>query len=254
MKTHLVVANLKMQWRTREDASAYAHVLTKQWSGSAPSTHLVICPPAIYIQQLREALPEDIFLGAQDASHEVIGAYTGEISASMLQDIGANYVIVGHSERRQYFGESDTLIAQKAQRVMSQGMTAVWCVGETRAERDQGRTLEVLQEQITPMLQEGEYFGEHVVIAYEPRWAIGTGEIPSTEDIVQAVAGIRATLLLSGDERVQAVRILYGGSVTPENFNQVCVQTGLDGVLVGKESLSPSSLMDMYKQMEDLHV
>ena len=167
----------------------------------------------------------------------------------MLASLGMEYVIVGHSERRRYQGEGDALIAAKAKAALMAGLTVVWCVGETREERAAGRTIEVLQEQLQWVTEAGVSDGTKLCIAYEPCWAIGTDHVPTTEEIREAVEAIRLCVAVHLPVSAEAVRVLYGGSVKESNVESVSVVAGADGVLAGRESLVPETLMVLYRKL-----
>ena len=190
----------------------------------------LICAPFPYIPSL-----ENCIRGAQDCSAHQEGAYTGEISADMLADIGCDYCIVGHSERRAMHGETDEVVKEKAARVLDSGMTAIICVGETLSEREAGNELDVVETQIKKSLPSNSSV-QNTVIAYEPVWAIGTGRAATADDVLKMHAHIRQLLkstLASGTE----MRILYGGSVKPSNASELMNLDNVDGALIGGASL-----------------
>jgi len=188
-----------------------------------------------------------VLAGAQNFFYEDSGAFTGEISAPMLLDVGARAAIVGHSERRELFGETDELVARKTRRAIEAGLLPVVCVGETKEERDAGDMWEKVSGQVSRVMEELEGpKGESIVFAYEPIWAIGTGETATPEDAQEAIGKIRDLLKeLEGDDFAQAVRILYGGSVKPDNAAEIMAQRDVDGALVGGASLEVESFMDL---------
>ena len=182
-----------------------------------------------------------VVAGAQNFYYEDSGAFTGEVSAPMLEDVGAEAVIVGHSERREIFGETDETVARKAARSVSTGLLPVVCVGETKEERDAGSMWEKVSGQVRAVfehLDAGEVGGEAIVFAYEPIWAIGTGETATPEDAQDAIGRIRGLLgELGGEDFAGEVRILYGGSIKPGNVDDIMAQKDVDGGLVGGASL-----------------
>lgn len=200
-----------------------------------------VSPPFVYIPLVQSMLPQGVSLGAQDCSNQASGAYTGDISASMLRDIGCQYVILGHSERRQYHGETSELVAEKAAKAIQAGVKPIICVGETEAEREQGQADAVVIDQIRKSLPAG-VTGENAVIAYEPVWAIGTGKIPTPEDVRAIHATIRECLKEKLDNP-KTMRILYGGSVKPENAGQLLTIEYVDGALVGGASLKADQFL-----------
>ena len=178
-------------------------------------------------------------LAAQNVFYEEKGAYTGEVSASMLKDLGCAYVIVGHSERRQYFHETDETVNKKIMISLKHGLGVIVCIGELLSEREAGRTYEVLERQITTGLKD--INNEGLVIAYEPVWAIGTGRTATPEQAQEAHEYIRTRLREFYGKSADTLRILYGGSVTPENIDSLMACSDVDGALVGGASLKPES-------------
>jgi triosephosphate isomerase len=201
---------------------------------------VMIAPPFPYLLPVKEVIGDSVFLGAQNCYFRPKGAYTGEVSCSMLRDVGCTHVILGHSERRQYFREDNATIHQKVKAAIEAGLVAVLCVGETLEERTSGKTFEVVGGQLEGALAGlgGLILQENLIVAYEPVWAIGTGRnaLPSQ---AQEVHGFVREWLSGalGREKAQGLRILYGGSVTPENIDELMAQPDIDGALVGGASL-----------------
>ncbi|BDI61195.1 triose-phosphate isomerase [Qipengyuania nanhaisediminis] len=205
---------------------------------------VALAPPYTLIHPIhREA--EQIMVGAQDCHHEEGGAHTGDISASMVADAGAKFVILGHSERRQNHGESDATVRAKAEAAFAAGLRVIMCVGETEDIREDGRALDHVKAQLKASLPESiEDAGERLTVAYEPVWAIGTGKTATPADIAEMHADIRALLVeLLGEEHGREVRILYGGSVKPENAGEILSTPEVGGALVGGASLTADSFM-----------
>jgi triosephosphate isomerase len=205
---------------------------------------IVICPPSPYLGLIHQAVAHsNIKLGAQNCYFEKEGAYTGEVSPPMLGSVGCSHVIIGHSERRQCFGETDESVNKKIKAALAEGLTPIVCIGETLAEREEGRTMQVIKIQI-----EGGFARLHkeemqkLIIAYEPVWAIGTGKTATPEQAEEVHAYIRK-LLADGwyGETSESVRILYGGSVKPENIDDLMEKPNIDGALVGGASLKAES-------------
>ncbi len=199
---------------------------------------VALCVPSPYLAQLRTliaAVPA-IELGAQDVSSQASGAFTGEISASMLKEFGCRYVIVGHSERRQYHAESDALVADKAKAALAAGITPIVCVGETLAEREAGRTEEVVKRQLAAVIHTNGHCISEIVVAYEPVWAIGTGKTATPEE-AQAVHAVLRTQLKAATGHADRVKILYGGSMNAANAASLLGQADIDGGLIGGASL-----------------
>src|SRR3954453_21011142 len=212
-------------------------------------TDLLVCPPATLLATFAEKtggiLPADqkaLALGAQDCHPTASGAHTGDISAEMLADAGASFVIVGHSERRADHGESDALVRQKAEAAWRAGLTAIVCIGETQTERDAGQTLDVCGGQLSGSLPDGAAAG-NLVGAYEPVWAIGTGRTPTTQDVEKVHAFIRDNLISRFKGGGARMRILYGGSVKPSNAAELMAVPNVDGALVGGASLKAADFL-----------
>jgi triosephosphate isomerase len=203
---------------------------------------LMICPPATLTMTFAVvALGSKIDIGGQDCHAEASGAFTGDISAEMLADLGAKAVIVGHSERRTLHHETDAAVRAKAQAAWRAGLTAIVCIGETRAEREAGKTLDVLGRQIDGSLPDG-VTGSNVVVAYEPVWAIGTGLTPTPADVALAHEFIRKRIA-ERHGAADAIRILYGGSVKPSNAKELMGIANVDGALVGGASLKAEDFL-----------
>src|SRR6267378_459222 len=211
---------------------------------------LVVCPPFTALCEVSKAvLDSSLRLGAQNMSEHNVGAYTGEIAAVMLKEFSVRYVILGHSERRQYQKESDELISKKAAAVHGASLKPIVCIGETLAEREGGQTNTVLEKQVRGSLAglSQEQMAE-TIVAYEPVWAIGTGKTATTQQAQDAHAFIRKTLAKMFDEAVaRKVRIQYGGSVKPNNAKELMSQPDVDGALVGGASLEARSFADIIK-------
>lgn len=212
-------------------------------SGLWSNVDLMICPPATLVMTFAVvALGSKIEIGGQDCHAEPSGAFTGDISAEMLADLGAKAVIVGHSERRTLHGETDAGVQAKAKAAWRAGLTAIVCVGETAAEREAGRTLDVLGRQIDGSLPQGAT-GGNLVVAYEPVWAIGTGLTPTTTDVAEAHEFIRRRIVSRHGGATETVRILYGGSVKPSNAQELMGVANVDGALVGGASLKAEEFL-----------
>jgi triosephosphate isomerase len=196
-----------------------------------------VCAPAPYLAQLQTLLRNSpIALGAQDVSAHDSGAFTGEVSVGMLKEFGVRYAIVGHSERRQYHGESDVVVAAKAQRALAAGITPIVCVGETLAEREAGKTEEVVKRQLAAVIHTNGHCISEIVVAYEPVWAIGTGKTASPEQAQQVHAVLRGQLKAASTHS-DRILILYGGSMNAANAAQLLAQADIDGGLIGGASL-----------------
>lgn len=232
----LIAGNWKMH-RTVGESVELARAVASSRQG--PRTDVVIAPVFTALHAVAGALQGTrVALAAQDVHWEAQGAYTGEISAAMLRDVGCAYGIVGHSERRQLFGETDEAVHKKLVALQGQGITPIACLGETLSERESGVTLQVLERQLKAIVQGlSPEVVATLVIAYEPVWAIGTGRTASSSDAQKAHAFLRTHIDNSHGEAAHAVRILYGGSVKPDNAAELLAQPDIDGVLVGGASL-----------------
>ncbi len=244
MRTPLIAGNWKM-YKTVGEAVETVDALVAGL-GPVPDREVAICPPFTALYPLRWRLSETpIALGAQDVFYETQGAYTGAISPLMLRDLACRYVIVGHSERRQYFGDDDAIVNHKLRTALTHGLRPILCVGETKPQRDAGTAEQVVVAQVRAGLAGvGADQLPEVVIAYEPIWAIGTGATATAADAQAMHATIRATLTeLYSPELAQGVRIQYGGSVKPDNVDELMAQPDIDGALVGGASLNADSFL-----------
>lgn len=233
MRKKLVVGN----WKMHGSRAANAVLLAGLKEAGPWSADVAVCVPFPYISETALALTGTaIAFGAQDCSAHEQGAYTGEVSSAMLQDIGCRYVIVGHSERRAYHHEGDQLVADKAKAALAHGVTPIVCVGETLAEREAGRTEEVVKRQLAAVIHTLTHCIGEIVVAYEPVWAIGTGLTASPEQ-AQAVHHVLRQQLQAASKKADAMRILYGGSVKPDNAAQLFAQADIDGGLIGGAAL-----------------
>lgn len=204
---------------------------------------LAICPPAPYLfLAAAAAIGTRVAVGAQDCHAEPSGAFTGDLAAEMLVESGCTFVIVGHSERRTMHAETDAQVQAKAKAALRAGLTPIICVGETRAEREAGKALDVVQQQIEGSVPAGVQ-GRSIIIAYEPVWAIGTGLTPTAADVAEMHARIRQVLHHQTGQSADAVRILYGGSVKPGNAKELMSVANVDGALVGGASLNASDFL-----------
>ncbi|MCE6951573.1 triose-phosphate isomerase [Cereibacter sphaeroides] len=222
-------------WKMNGTEADLAEIDALMAAHPAPKCEVLICPPATLIARMAAHATSDLMVGGQDCHPKVSGAHTGDISAAMLVDAGASHVILGHSERRADHGESDSLVRMKAEAAHAAGLVAIVCVGETEAQRDAGRTLDVIGAQLAGSVPDGATAG-NTVIAYEPVWAIGTGRTPTTAEIAEVHAFLRARL---ADRFADAAgfRLLYGGSVKPSNAAEIFAVANVDGALVGGASL-----------------
>jgi len=242
----LIAGNWKMN-KTSADAVALVTDIVAT-VGRLADVDVVVCPPFTSLENVGKALDgSNVKLGAQNMHPEASGAYTGEISAGMLRALFATHVILGHSERRAYFGETDAFINKKVIAALKNQLKPILCVGETLAEREAGSTLKVVQTQLEGCLEGvSKEQAPTVIIAYEPVWAIGTGKVATTEQAQEVHAFIRGLLVkLFGELIAQKVRILYGGSMKPANAPDLLAQKDIDGGLIGGASLEPRSFVEL---------
>jgi triosephosphate isomerase len=242
MRTPVIAGNWKL-FKTIAEATAMVNELKPLVAGTA-SVEIVVAPVFTALSRTAEALSgSNVRLAAQDCYWEEEGAYTGEVAPKLLADAGCSHVIIGHSERRQYFGETDETVNKKAKAAIAAGLTAIVCVGETLAEREADRTFGVIETQLKGGLTgfTAEMLAK-TVIAYEPVWAIGTGKTASDAQAQEVHAFIRTLLVtMFGQPSADAMRILYGGSVKPDNVKGLMAQADIDGALVGGASLKADS-------------
>lgn len=224
-------------WKMNGTAASLAEVAALAQSHPAPACDVLLCPPATLIARMADvARGTAIKVGGQDCHASSSGAHTGDISAEMLVDSGASHVILGHSERRTDHGETDAQVLAKAQAAIKAGLTAIVCIGETEAERDAGRTLDVVGRQLTASVP-ADATAANLVIAYEPVWAIGTGRTPTLAEIAEVHAFLRTRLTARIGTAATSVPLLYGGSVKPSNATEIFAIPHVDGALVGGASL-----------------
>jgi triosephosphate isomerase len=240
MKKKLIAGNWKMNGSLLTNA-----VLVKQLLAGleTPACEVAVCVPSVYLAQMQALIEGSALgLGAQDVSMHESGAFTGEVSPLMLKEFGVRYCIVGHSERRQYHFETDAQVAAKAKSALAHGMTPIVCVGESLAEREAGKTEEVVKRQLAAVIHANGHCISEIVVAYEPIWAIGTGVTASTEQAQQVHAVLRAQLRAATSHADQ-IRLLYGGSMNAANAAQLLAQPDIDGGLVGGASLKAQDFL-----------
>lgn len=246
MRRKLVAGN----WKMNGSLAANTLLLTEIESGlksniNGATCDVAVCVPAPYFAQCQDLLNGSaVTLGAQDVSAHEAGAYTGEVSTSMLQEFDCRYVIVGHSERRAYFAESNELIAQKTVRALQAGLTPIVCVGETLAQREAGQTDSVVAEQLNVVLAAIAVSDlAKIVVAYEPVWAIGTGKTATPAMAQEVHAMLRKQLQVKNAEAATQVRILYGGSMKPDNAKELLAMSDIDGGLIGGAALKSADFL-----------
>jgi triosephosphate isomerase len=224
-------------WKMNGTAASLSEVAALCSAHPTPACDMLLCPPATLLAQMAWAAKGTaLALGGQDCHHAASGAHTGDISATMLRDAGASYVIVGHSERRTDHGESDAQVLAKANAAIAAGLVAIVCLGETEGQRDAGETLDVIGRQLAGSVPDTATAAT-LVIAYEPVWAIGTGRTPTLSEIAEVHAFLRARLTARIGDQAAGVRLLYGGSVKPSNAAEIFALADVDGALVGGASL-----------------
>lgn len=246
MKKKLIAGNWKMNGSLEaNDALVRALVAGLKEQGADAFATAAVCVPAPYlaqVQMLRSG--SSLELGAQDVSQHEKGAFTGEVSAPMLRELGVRYAIVGHSERRQYHGETDALVAEKAKAALAHGVTPIVCVGETLSEREAGKTEEVVKRQLAAVIHVNGHCISEIVVAYEPVWAIGTGRTATPEQAQQVHALLRKQLA-AATAHADRVHILYGGSMNAGNAAALLAQPDIDGGLIGGASLKAADFLQI---------
>lgn len=243
MGNKLIVGNWKMNGSLADNATLLAGVLNGL--PAAGAARVAVCVPAVYLHQMQSLLKDTpVAWGAQDVSAHERGAFTGEVSATMLRDLACRYVIVGHSERRQHHGESDELVATKAQRALACGVTPIVCVGETLAQREAGDTEMVVKRQLASVIHTVGHCTSELVVAYEPVWAIGTGKT-ATPEMAQAVHAVLRAQIAAATPNASRVAILYGGSMNAGNAAELLAQPDIDGGLIGGASLKAPDFLSI---------
>jgi triosephosphate isomerase len=239
MRRKLVAGN----WKMHGSRPANAELLAGICAARPFDCDVAVCVPYPYLSETAVTLAgTDLRWGAQDCSAHEQGAYTGEVSVGMLLEFGCRHVIVGHSERRQYHHESDQLVADKAKAALARGITPIVCVGETLAERDSGQTEDVVKRQLSAVIHTLGHCAGEMVVAYEPVWAIGTGRTASPEQ-AQAVHAVLRAQLQAATAHANDIKILYGGSVKPDNAATLFAQADIDGGLIGGASLKAADFI-----------
>ena len=240
MPKTLLALNWKMN-KTPTEARSWAEELKEKYA-PVDGVELAVMAPALDLSTLSANLPAGVAFGGQDVSEHDSGAYTGEISAVMLKDAGATYVVIGHSERRDYHAETDAQVAAKAQQAQKNGLVPIVCVGEGLDVREKGEHVPFTLKQLAGSLKG---VGADVVVAYEPVWAIGTGKTATADDAEELAAAIREALEKQYGEKAAEIRVLYGGSVRPDNIAEICGKPNVNGALVGGASLKVPDVLGM---------
>lgn len=241
-KKKLIAGNWKMNGSLIAN-NALINAVVAGLAGS--DCDVVVAVPAPYFAQVQILIAgSTVALASQDVSRHEVGAYTGEVSVAMLKDFGARFALVGHSERRQYHGETDLIVAEKTQRVLAAGITPIVCVGETLRDRETGCTEEVVKRQLAAVIRLNGHCISEIVVAYEPVWAIGTGRTASPEEAQEVHAVLRKQLAAASDG-ADRIRLLYGGSMNATNAQQLLSQPDIDGGLVGGASLKAADFLQI---------
>jgi len=237
-------------WKMNGTAESLAEIEALKSAHANPDVDILICPPATLVERMAAAAKGSaVAVGGQDCHAANAGAHTGDISAGMLTDAGATHVILGHSERRADHGESDEMVRAKTEAALMGGLVAVVCLGESLEEREAGQTLDVIGGQLAGSLPDA-ITGANTVIAYEPIWAIGTGKVPTIEQITEVHDFIRDALVKRYGDEGNAIRVLYGGSVKPSNAAEIFAVENVDGALVGGASLKADDFSPIVAALE----
>ena len=242
MKRKLIAGN----WKMNGNAAANEALVRALVAGMGDAAcNVAVCVPTPYLAQVQALRAGSrLELGAQDVSEHAEGAYTGEVSAAMLKEFGVRYAIVGHSERRQYHGETDAIVADKTKAALAAGITPIVCVGETLAQREAGRTVDIVKRQMAAVIHTNGHCISEIAVAYEPVWAIGTGRTATPEQAQHVHAVLRAQLK-AATEHADRVHILYGGSMNAGNAGALLAQLDIDGGLVGGASLKAADFLQI---------
>jgi triosephosphate isomerase len=242
MKQKLIAGNWKMNGSIAANEALVRAIVAGMGDAAC---NVAVCVPAPYLAQVQALRAGSrLELGAQDVSEHVEGAYTGEVSAAMLKEFGVRYAIVGHSERRQYHGETDAVVADKTKAALAAGITPIVCVGETLAQREAGRTVDIVKRQMAAVIHTNGHCISEIAVAYEPVWAIGTGRTATPEQAQEVHAVLRAQLK-AATQHEERIHILYGGSMNAANAGALLAQPDIDGGLVGGASLKAADFLQI---------
>ncbi|NQD70369.1 triose-phosphate isomerase [Sphingobacterium shayense] len=251
MRKNIVAGNWKMNLDFEKGISLFSEIVNMVKDEVVGDQQVVVCSPAIHLSSIAKlsAAVRNVSVGGQNIHQAESGAFTGELSASQVKSTGAEYIILGHSERRAYFGETDALLAEKVDAALANGLIPVFCIGETKAERESGKFFDIIESQLTDgIFHLGADAFSTIVLAYEPVWAIGTGLTASPEQAQEVHAFIRKTIADKYDQHVaESTSILYGGSCNPGNAKELFSQTDIDGGLIGGASLKSRDFLDIVK-------
>lgn len=251
----MIVGNLKMNLLSVAERDRYFEAFKKESKGMNIDGHeIVLCVPAVHLEAFAKKIKsKSVSIGAQNIFWEEKGSFTGEISSAMAANLGAQHVIVGHSERRKYFGETSCDANLKIKSALKNKLTPIYCVGETKEEKENGTAAQAIVQQIMEGFAElTSLQAQKVVIAYEPVWAVGSDQIPMSDEILEVRILLKKIFAEKYDlAAAEKIKVLYGGSVKAESVKQVCLQPGLDGVLVGRESLVPRDFLKIVNAIEN---
>ena len=249
MRKTIIAGNWKMHGSISANTALVNEVITGVHDGKE-GVEVIVCPPSIYLSQVTSLTDDSVIqVGAQNINCNEVGAYTGEISGEMVKDIGATHSIIGHSERRTLYHETNEIIARKISTTLDFGLTPIFCIGETLAEREAGKTHVVLKEQITTVIDAlGIAAFSKLIIAYEPVWAIGTGVVATPEQAQEAHEFIRGLLSEYDSAIAESTHILYGGSMNAKNCGELLKCADIDGGLIGGASLKAEEFLTIYEQ------
>lgn len=244
-KKKLIAGNWKMNGGLAANEALLKAIMAGLGDGGGAACDVAVAVPAPYLAQVQSlTFGSGVAVASQDVSQHEAGAFTGEVSVTMLKEFGVRYALVGHSERRQYHGETDVVVAEKAQRALAAGVTPIICVGETLQEREAGQTESVVKRQLAAVIHLNGHCISEVVVAYEPVWAIGTGRTASPEQ-AQAVHAVLRAQLAAASGHADRIRLLYGGSMNAANAAQLLSQPDIDGGLVGGASLKAPDFLQI---------
>src|SRR5690625_288000 len=248
MKRRPIIAGNWKMYKNRDEALEFIYQVNDKLP-SLDNVETAICAPNVYLRDLIKRQGDNLRIGAQNVHYLDEGAYTGEVAARMLKNIGVTYVVVGHSERRAYYNETDETVNLKTKKSLEEGLVPIVCVGEELEIREKGTTNEVVKDQVVKAYKDiNKEDALHTVLAYEPVWAIGTGKTATKEQANDTIKAIRAVFAeLYDEDTANKIRILYGGSVNPSNVRDLLSTSDIDGALVGGASLNPDSFLELVK-------
>ncbi len=248
-RVKVIAGNWKMNCNLAESQALITEIRGMIRDERMNDTEVILCPTYLALPSATKIVEgSTLKIGAQNCHHQDAGAYTGEVSATMLKHLGIEYVIIGHSERRQYQLETEELCSQKINAAHTNGLIAIYCIGETLQQRNEGNFWDVLENQLSAALKKTKSTAQNLIIAYEPVWAIGTGQTATSDQAQEVHAFIRNWLVSNfNSEMAAATRILYGGSMKPENAAELLAKPDIDGGLIGGASLKPRDFVNIFK-------